>query len=394
MQHRGQDKALLTPHPSQSAVRITVQRRRLLVFVDYEFFVTRVVFGRHFATPRAVPAMTDRGKVDRAFFARHVAPRLGASRDDVAIGPTHGVDFGMLSLDGTGLVLATDPVSILPGLGFDRAARFALHIVLSDVAVSGFPPSHLAIAFSLPDEITDSEFATLWSAIDEECRDLGVDIVTGHTARYPGATYPWVGAATAMAVGDPNRVVRPDGSQPGDVLLVTRGPAVETTGLFASLFPDELRARGLSDATIEDAAGRLDEVRLVRDAVLAADSGAVHAMHDATEGGLVGACCEMAESAGVRFEIDPAGIPMRPGVEEVSAAIGVDPWQVTTSGTLLLAVDPEDADAVRATLEARGTPVGVAGEVVAGTGVAFGDEEWQDPPRDPSWDAYARLTGE
>lgn len=338
--------------------------------------------------------MTDRGKVDRSFFAEHVAPRLGADRDDVAIGPTHGVDFGMLEVGGTGLVLATDPVSILPELGFDRAARFALHVILSDVAVSGHPPSHLAIAFSLPESITDEQFATLWSAIDEECEALGTHIITGHTARYPGASFPWVGAATAMAVGDPERVVRPDGARPGDTLLVTRGPGVETTGLFASLFPAALAERGLSESTIDDAADRLDEVRLVRDAVTAADAGDVHAMHDATEGGLLGAFCEMAESAGARFEVDPESVPVRPGVHEVCDALGVDPWKVTTSGTLILAVAPDDAAAVTTALEKRGTPVGVAGRVVEGSGVDFGGEEWTAPPKDQSWGAYAALSDE
>lgn len=368
--------------------------------------------------------MTDRGKVDEAFFAEHVAPRLGAVREDVAIGPAHGVDFGLLDMDGTGLVLATDPVSILPDLGFDRAARFALHVVLSDVAVSGFPPSHLAVAFSLPDGITDEEFATLWGAIDEECASLGTSVVTGHTARYPGADYPWVGAATAMAVGDPARVVRPDGAHPGDRLLVTRGPAVETTGLFASLFPQALAERGLDESTVADAANRLDEVRLVRDAVVAAEAGrnadgetgatdsgdadggadvrgsvgatrgGVHAMHDATEGGLLGAFCEMAESADVRFEVASSAIPVRPGVEAVCDALSVDPWSVTTSGTLVVAVAPEAAAAVQRALEVRGTPVGVAGEVVDGSGVNFDGEEHRSPPRDPSWDAYARLAGD
>lgn len=338
--------------------------------------------------------MTGRGKVDRSFFAEHVAGRLGASRDDVAVGPAYGVDFGMLRVGDRGVVIATDPVSILPSLGFDRAARFALHVVLSDVAVGGLLPTHLAVAFSLPDRIADEEFAALWSAVDDECESLGTSVVAGHTARYPGATYPWVGAATVLGVGDPARVVRPDGAEPGDVLLVTRGPAVETTGLFASLFPDALADRGLDETTVADAAARLDEVRLVRDAVTAAEAGDVSAMHDATEGGLLGAFCEMAESAGVRFEVDSGSIPVRPGVEAVCGALGVDPWRVTTSGTLVVAVGAADADAVLSALEARGTPVGVAGEVVEGRGVSFDGAEWSDPPRDPSWDAYADLTGE
>ena len=146
--------------------------------------------------------MPDSGKISRAFFEEHIAPRLGAERHDVAIGPTHGVDFGVLDIGGRAVVTATDPVSVLPDLGWARAGRFAVDIVLADVAVSGIPPSHLTISLSLPPEMTDGEFDRLWAAVDAECRDLGVSVVTGHTARYPGASYPWVGAATAMAVGD------------------------------------------------------------------------------------------------------------------------------------------------------------------------------------------------
>lgn len=47
--------------------------------------------------------MTDLGKVDRSFFERHVASNLGTDREDVALGPTHGVDFGVVDVGGTAL---------------------------------------------------------------------------------------------------------------------------------------------------------------------------------------------------------------------------------------------------------------------------------------------------
>ena len=196
-----------------------------------------------------------------------------------------------------------------------------------------------------------------------------------------------------MGVCDPEGVVRPDGARPGDRLLVTRGPAVETAGLFASLYPEELGERGLGTETVADAAAGLDEAKLVRDAVAAADAGGVSAMHDATEGGLLGAFCEMARSAGVRFEVDSEAAPVRSGVAAVCDALGVDPWKVTSSGTLVIAVSPEAADAVRAAIEERGTPVAEIGRVVEGSGVLFRGEEWTDPPRDPSWEAYAEMVG-
>lgn len=78
----------------------------------------------------------DPGKVDRAFFEDHIRDRLGAQRDDVRLGPTHGADFGLIDVGDRTVALATDPVFVLRDLGIERAAWFAFHIVLSDVALS------------------------------------------------------------------------------------------------------------------------------------------------------------------------------------------------------------------------------------------------------------------
>ncbi|RDI72570.1 AIR synthase family protein [Halopelagius longus] len=332
--------------------------------------------------------MTDLGKVDRAFFDEYIYPNLGADRDDVAIGPTHGVDFGLLELGEYAVSIATDPVSLLPGLGFDRAGRFALDFVLADVAVSGLAPSHLAISFTLPPEMSDEEFAAVWRSMHEEAEELGVSVVTGHTARYAGCSFPWVGGATALGVGDPSDVVRPDGARVGDDVLVTKGPAVEATGLLTNLYPDQF---DLPAETLEAAQSRLDEAECVRDAMTASAAGEVHAMHDATECGVFGALNEVADGACVRFDVSLEEVPVRPGVRETCEYLGIDPWAATTGGTLVLTVAPEDTDAIVSALEAEGTPVGVAGRVSEGSGVYADGERIDHPDVDPSWEAYDEL---
>lgn len=328
------------------------------------------------------------GKISRAFFEERIATRLGADRDDVALGPKHGVDFGVVSVGDRALVTATDPVSVLPELGFERAGEFAVGIVLSDVAVSGLAPTHLTVSFSLPPGITDAEFDRLWGAIDAECRDLGVSVVTGHTARYEGSSFPWVGAATGLAVGDPDAIVRPDGARVGDEVLVTNGPAVEAIGLLTTLFSETVP---LSGSALETAQARLGDVGAVRDALLAAASGEVTAMHDATEGGLLGAFAEMAETAGVRFAIDSDAVPWLPGVETACDTLGMDPWRATTSGTLVLTVDPDDTDVVLDALGGRGTAVERVGRVESGSGVEWDGDTLDSPDGDSSWPVYERL---
>ncbi|TYT62538.1 AIR synthase family protein [Natrialba swarupiae] len=335
--------------------------------------------------------MTNLGKIDRTVFENAVAANLGASRDDVALGPQHGVDFGVIDVDGTALVTATDPLSILPALGLERAARFALDLVLADVAVSGVSPSHLSICFTLPATMTDDEFATIQSTIHEGCVDLGVAVVTGHTARYSDSSHPWVGAATAMGVGGHDEIVCPDGARPGDRLLLTTGPAVESVGLLSTLFGDRI---AVSEDVLADAQERLEDVYCVRDALTAAAAGPVTAMHDVTEGGLAGALNEMADGAGARFEIDREAVPMRPGVREVCETLEIDPWAATSCGSLAIAVDPAGVDAVRGALEDRGTVVAEIGRVTEGKGVLVDGDQLEHPSVDPSWAAYAELASQ
>ena len=329
------------------------------------------------------------GKVDAETFERLIAPRLGADRDDVTLGPQAGIDFGVFEAGGRAVVTATDPLSFLPALGHERAGRLALDIVLTDVAVSGVPPSHVTISLTLPQSFGEETFAGVWRGIDAHARDLGVAVVSGHTGYYPGVGSSWVGAATAIGVGDPDDVVRPDGARPGDALVVSTGPGAEVTGLFATLFPDEL---GLPVETVATAQERVDDIAGVADALAAHGAGRVTAMHDATEGGVVGGLAEMADGAGVRVDLDTAATPVGDGVEQVCDAVGVDPWRVTSCGTLLTAVDADDATAVVDALRDRGTPAAVAGRVREGSGLYVDGEATAPPEVDESWAAFRRLS--
>ncbi|MBV0926172.1 AIR synthase family protein [Halomicroarcula limicola] len=333
--------------------------------------------------------MSDLGKIDRETFEEVIYPQLGAHRDDVAVGPRHGVDFGVLNLGDQAVVIATDPVSLLPDLGLERAGRLALEIVLTDVAVSGVAPTHLAINLTLPPSWSDEELARAWTGLASHAERLGVSVVSGHTARYPGIESSWVGGATVLGIGDRDEIVRPDGASVGDEVVVTTGPAAEITGLLATLFPEQL---GLSPETVATAQERVEDIAAVADARAAFEAGGVTAMHDATEGGVAGGLVEMARGADARFEVDTEAVPIADGVEAVCEAVEVDPWTVTSAGTLLLAVEPGRGAAVAEAVSDRGTPAAVVGNVTSGEGVYADGDRIAAPESDPSWDVFARFS--
>ncbi|MDR5655911.1 AIR synthase family protein [Halodesulfurarchaeum sp. HSR-GB] len=328
------------------------------------------------------------GKVDRDFFSEYIAGRLGADRPDVELGPTFGADFGLLSIGDRALALATDPVFVLRDLGLERAAWFAVHVLLSDVALSGLEPSHLAVDLSLPPGTDPETFETIWTVFDAEARELGVSIVTGHTGAYAGAAFPTIGAGTALAVGDPGSVVRPTGAKPGDRLLVTKGPAIETTGILGTVFGEPA---GLDGEAVAAARDRFFEASPVEDAAIAARAGSVTAMHDATEGGLANALHELAHASGVGLRVESGQVPLGSGVAAVCSAFDIDPWVASSSGTVLLTVDPGSVESVRSALEEAGIRAGEIGTVESGGGVRVDGDPIPEPETDPFWPAYERA---
>ena len=336
--------------------------------------------------------MNELGKVDRDFFDSYIYPHLGADREDVRLGPQHGVDFGVFDVGERVVATATDPVFVMPSLGFERAAWFAFHILMSDVAVSGIRPTHLSVDFNLPPDITDAEFAQVWETFDEEAKELGVSVVTGHTGRYAGCNYPMVGGGTVLGVGDPADLIRPDGARAGDRVLVTKGPAIEATGLLSIQFESLMREE-LDAETIEDAIDRFYDMSPVHDALTAAAAGPVTAMHDATECGILGGLYEMARAGGVHLDVETESIPMQPGVLEACDFFDIDPWKSISEGTLLLTVAPDGAEDVLAALDSEGIPAAEVGTVEEGAGVAVDSEDIEHPEVDPFWGTFEEYMG-
>jgi hydrogenase expression/formation protein HypE len=337
------------------------------------------------------------GKATPELFERVILRRLGAHDPDVLTPPKHGVDVGVVRVaDGVAMALTTDPVFIVPTYGWERAAWFAVHILASDAATSGLPIRWMAVDLNLPPEINDDDLTQLWDAFHRACDDLGIAIVTGHTARYDGCAWPMVGGATCMALGPADAYVTPEMARPGDSVVVTKGAAIEATALFAATFPERLRA-AVGPETVQAADRLFERMTVVPEAVIARSFGlrdaGVTAMHDATEGGVLGGLLEVAVASGNGMRVEQDAIPLRPEVAAICEHAGMDPYHAISEGTLIATVVPERAEAFVRTLADDGVDAAIVGEVLApGAGrvvVRDGVERsLEHPGLDPFWAAF------
>jgi len=342
------------------------------------------------------------GKLSPATFARIIAPYLGAARPEVTVGPRAGHDAAIVRI-GAGRVMAvtTDPLSLIPALGPERSARLACHLVASDLWTTGLPPAYASVDLNLPAGFDDDQLERYARAMSETWAALGVAVITGHTGRHPGSNGGMLGAATLIGVGDEGRYVTPGMARPGDRVIVTKGCAIETAAIMASVVPDRLRER-LDEEALQELRALEPLVSVVADCRAALRAGVhergVTALHDATEGGVLGGLVELAKACGHDVRVDRARLPLSAAVAAACDALGIDPYWSLSEGTLIVCAAADRADQVLHELAADGIKAAVVGEVLAGHGRLWVAEPgckvstFDEPLPDPYWAVYERET--
>lgn len=343
------------------------------------------------------------GKVNRKLFEEVIYPNLGFKDPSVKVGPHFGVDFGVISLGDKDIIVEVDPVYIVPEYGWERSSWFAVHILASDLAVSGVPPRYLFIDLNLPMKMSDDEFKAMWINIHKEAERLGISIVSGHTGRYEGVDYPMIGGATLIGITNRDEYVTPAMAEPGDVILMTKGPAIETAGILSCLFPQVLeRDYGEEFATRSQEIFYLQSV--VEDALTLASIGlrkGVKAMHDATEYGLWGALNDVAEASNVGIRVYKDRLFIREDVAKVLQSfsrftgLNIDPYSSISEGTLIAAIDKRKVGEALKALEGKGIEAAVIGEVFEGSGVYLveggSERPIAQPERDDFWPVFFKT---
>jgi hydrogenase maturation factor len=117
-------------------------------------------------------------------------------------------------------------------------------------------------------------------------------------------------------------------------------------------------------------------------------------MHDATEGGILGALAEMADASRHAFFLEKSSVNVAPETLAVCSAFKIDPLATVSEGALILTVSPESADQVQMKLHRSGIAARQIGTVKPGRGLwvasSNGDARKMKPPVDRFWSAYRR----
>ena len=339
---------------------------------------------------RALPILPV-GKLPPAILRALLDQCRPAASSRVVIGPRYGEDAAVIEFGAKYLVAKTDPITFTE----ERIGWYAVNINANDIATTGARPRWFLATVLLPEGRSTARLAR---AIFEDtltaCRALGITLCGGHTEITTGLTRPIV-VGQMLGEVEKSKLVRKESQRPGDLVILTRGVAIEGTAILA-------RAKG---KVLEKKVGRAmvgrarrwlfdPGISVVGDARVALIYGEVHAMHDPTEGGLLAGLDEIAQAGGVGLRVWKEKIPVLAETRAFSEVLRFDPLGLIASGALLIVVTARSAPRLLSAFARRGIAAAVIGEVrPRGEGIKIIEDGRVKPLRVPKRDEIARLLG-
>ncbi len=306
------------------------------------------------------------GKLPPELLARLIGRYMGVQTGDMVLGPGIGVDAGVVSVSNGLLALKSDPITFAT----DEIGWYAVNVNANDLACVGARPRWFLATLLLPESANDALVEGIFDQISAACREVGAVPVGGHTEVTYGLDRPIVVGAMAGEV-PPGKLIRPNGARLGDLILLSKGIAVEGTAILAREKRDVLVKAGFVRGEIEKMSAFLHDpgISVVLDASIANNAGDVHAFHDPTEGGVATGLWELAMASGVGILVRHSAIPIFPETRRLCELFGLDPMGLIASGALLAVVSEKSAEAILQAWADAGIRGSAIGKVIEGSGI-------------------------
>lgn len=340
------------------------------------------------------------GKIGSSNLNDILLPRTGKKRDEVRTGPGFGVDTSVIDLgNNLGLAISSDPLSLIPSLGLKESAWLSVHLLVNDMATTGFSPQYSQFVLNLSPELKKEKFEEYWENIHQFCEKVGVAITGGHTGQIEGQNSTIPGGGTMFLSAPLDQIITSDGAEPGDKIVVTKETALNSTAILAMSFPETVK-NNLGVEIYQIACDNFYRTSSLADALAATEilknRTELKAMHDVTEGGVLGAIAEMAEASSCGFRVEDAKLPVGETPKQIAELFEIDHRFCVGAGAMIMAVKPGCEEKLIEHLESQSVPATVVGEMTESSSgktlIENGEEnEFLFDGTDPYWAAFFKA---
>lgn len=268
----------------------------------------------------------------------------------------------------------------------DTVGQDLVAMVVDDLVVSGAEPLFLT-DYIATGQVVPEKIAALVAGIAEGCRIAGCALLGGETAEHPGLMAPdeYDLAAAGTAVVEADEMLGPHRVRPGDVLIAMASSGMHANGYSlarAALLGDG--GPGLGATPVLLGGRSVGEELLTPTRIYCQDALAlahdphldVHAFSHITGGGLAANLARVLPEDLIA-EVDRSTWQPLPVFELIADIAGVDGLEMERTFNMgigmIAVVASEDTDAVVRTLQRRGVPTWVCGQIRPRTQADVGD---------------------
>lgn len=275
------------------------------------------------------------GKLEIEDLKKRIFPYTGEKRKETLIRAMIGEDCSALDLEGDVTVLSTDPIT-----GADEEGGYlSILVSCNDVLSNGAEPVGILLTLLLREGETVEKAEKIMASAHRAAKELHVEIIGGHTEITPGLNQTIL-SVTAIGRASKQELLHAENIELGDGLVLTKGAGIEGTAVLCSDYPVQMR-KLLGDEEWKKGKDLLQEISVYKEAMLAKKY-KLHAMHDVTEGGVFGACYEMALASKLGLTVTTDSIELRTSTQKICESIGLNPYRLISSGSLLIATPQAD----------------------------------------------------
>lgn len=273
------------------------------------------------------------GKVPVNILKRSIINEIKQKNKEVFKGAGVGADYALLRLKALEDIVVTTNIYEASN---SLSAALAVYKAGNNMACSGAVLIAVTVSMTLPVEFQESELKAYMKAMDDAAEKLQVEIAGGDTrisenVQVPILTVTGIGRVSAENSMEERKVCA------GQELVVSKWIGMEGALLIVNAKEEELQNR-YPYAMLDRVMAMEHEMTVLLEAATAVKS-EVSAMHDLSEGGILGGLWEFVGKHGVGLEIDIKKIPVKQEVIEICEYFELNPYALRSGGSLLMAVN-------------------------------------------------------
>jgi hydrogenase expression/formation protein HypE len=208
---------------------------------------------------------------------------------------------------------------------------------INDLVTTGCTPLAISLSFILEEGFPVSDFKKILLSTKKVLDEIGLNIVTGDTkvVEKGSADKIFINTSGIGFLGN-NIDISPCKIEVGDKILINGGIAEHGTAILSSRKEFNFKTNIVSDCAPLSS--------LVNDMLSASKK--IHALRDATRGGLASILFELARASGTNISIHDDKIPVKKEVLGICQFLGLDPLYIANEGKMVAIVDRRDADKI------------------------------------------------